>query len=191
MRLAQLGLELLGLVLWCLLYAAVAIAILGAAIFVTEKLQLPEWVNTILLIGVLLLMMPVLFVSMSLSRKIIYAIWPNTMKWRLRAVVNVDEAGVRCRQPGKREESITWSNLAQATLANEDGWPVGGQIWLLIGKDGTGAVVPTDAEGAAELLQAMQKRLPGFDNRTFAMAMGSVSGSWQIWPAAAHDKGTD
>lgn len=183
MRLAQLGLELLGLVLWCLLYAAVAIAILGSVIFVTEKFQLPEWANTSLLIGVLLLMVPVLFVSMSLSRKTIYAIWPKTMGWKPRGRVDVSDEGITSQTADGRTESVLWSDLAEALLVNEDAWPIGTQYWLLIGRNATGAVVPTSAEGAGGLLAAMQRRLPGFDNREVAVAMGSVSGSHRIWTA--------
>jgi hypothetical protein len=42
-----------------------------------------------------------------------------------------------------------------------------------------------------ELLVEMQKRLPGFDNRALIVAMGELSGSARIWPAASDDEGTD
>jgi hypothetical protein len=79
-----------------------------------------------------------------------------------------------------RVEKVLWSDLQEVHI-----------IWLLIRRNRTGAVVPSDADGAQELLVEMQKRLPGFDNRALIVAMGGLSGSARIWPAASDDEGTD
>jgi hypothetical protein len=81
----------------------------------------------------------------------------------------------------KVTETIAWADLNEVALVNEDAWPVGSQYWLLIGKRGGGAVVPSDAAGTGEMLRAMQDRLPDFDDLAVITAMGSTSGSYLVW----------
>jgi hypothetical protein len=104
--------------------------------------------------------------------------------------VEISGLSIESVRTGVPVEKVLWSDLQEVHIVNEDAWPIGTQYWLLIGRNRTGAVVPSDA-GAQELLVEMQKRLPGFDNRALIVAMGELSGSARIWPAASDDEGTD
>jgi hypothetical protein len=54
-------------------------------------------------------------------------------------------------------------------------------FWLLIGEDGKGCAVPSEAEGMKALLERLQ-RLPGFDNEAVIAAMGSTSNArFRVW----------
>ncbi len=96
-------------------------------------------------------------------------------------VVTVTEQGVSCRSRRGGTESVSWVALRQVVLQAVDRVPVGDVFWLLIGDDGTGCVVPMEAEGADALLENMQHRLPGFDNEAVVAAVGMLEGSVQVW----------
>ena len=103
--------------------------------------------------------------------------------------VTVTEQGVSCWSRRGGAESISWVALRQVVLQAVDGMPVGDVHWLLIGDDGTGCVVPIDADGADELLRSLQL-LPGFDNEAVVVAMGVLEGAelvWQRGPASVQD----
>lgn len=105
-------------------------------------------------------------------------------------VVTISEQGVSCRSRRGGTESVSWVALRQVVLQAVDFVPVGDVYWLLIGDDGTGCMVPIDAEGADGLLMSLQQRLPGFDNEAVAAAMGMLEGSVQVWqrdPEAGRD----
>ncbi len=79
-------------------------------------------------------------------------------------------------RPDGVQETVRWEDLAEVGIITTDEGPWSEDVfWLLIGSDGTsGCAVPQGAEGANELLAALQK-LPGFDNKTVIEAMGSTS----------------
>ena len=80
--------------------------------------------------------------------------------------------------------AIAWDQILQVALVAEDGFPVGGLWWVLIGADATGCRIPSDAQGNESLLEAMQDRLPGFDNQGVVAAMGALEGSKILWRKA-------
>lgn len=100
--------------------------------------------------------------------------------------VSVSEAGVVSRHPNGSEERVAWDELDMVGLRAEDAYPVGGTYWILIGKDETGCVVPSEAEGCDELLAAMQNRLPGFDNEAVIGVMGMLEGGTVVWKRAGN-----
>ena len=102
-------------------------------------------------------------------------------------VVSVTEDGVTCRSGRGKAESVSWAALRQVVLQAVDSVPVGDVFWLLIGDDGTGCVVPIDAEGSDELLARLQQRLPGFDNEAVAAMMGSLDGAAVVWQRETTD----
>jgi hypothetical protein len=85
------------------------------------------------------------------------------------------EVVTRFRPDGVRE-AVRWDDLAEVGIVTTDEGPWSEDVfWLLIGSDGrSGCAVPQGADGANELLVALQK-LPGFDNQAVIEAMGSTS----------------
>lgn len=111
-------------------------------------------------------------------------------------VVTVTEDGVSCRAVRGATESVSWAALQRVVLQAVDGFPVGDVYWLLMGDDGTGCIVPIEAEGADELLASMQHRLPRFDNEAVVAAMCALEGTAMVWerdpaPARAADAADD
>ena len=99
-------------------------------------------------------------------------------------VVTFNSEGIRCSQPNRKVESISWDKLDAVLLETTDDGPIGTDIyWLLLSKDMTcGCLIPQGATGDKELLGKMQKRLLNFDNEMLTNAMGSTSNQrFVIW----------
>jgi hypothetical protein len=95
-----------------------------------------------------------------------------------------DDKTITVRQPGGREETIAWSDLASVTVLTTDHGPFEIDLfWVFRDRNGhRGPVVPMGAAGEHELLKAMQSRLHGFDNMAVVEAMGATSNaSFVIW----------
>lgn len=90
-------------------------------------------------------------------------------------VVVTDGTVTRYRTDGV-QESIRWHDLSEVGLVTTDEGPYSEDVfWMLLGPDQkTGCAVPQSADGADNLLVALQK-LPGFDNEAVIKAMGSTS----------------
>jgi hypothetical protein len=98
--------------------------------------------------------------------------------------VTHDDKAIVLRQPNGAAEQILWSDLGSVSVITTDGGPFEADLfWVLAHRDGRrGPVVPMDAQGEHELLKAMQRRLPGFDNMAVVEAMGSASdASFVVW----------
>lgn len=83
--------------------------------------------------------------------------------------------------------SMLWSSLGNVAVMTTNLGPFQVDLfWVLTDKDGWQALmIPLDAQGERELLEAMQTRLPGFDNMAVIEAMSSSNnGVFQVWPAA-------
>lgn len=81
---------------------------------------------------------------------------------------------------------MLWSNLGNVTVMTTNLGPFEVDLfWVLTDKDGWQTLmIPMDAQGERELLEAMQARLPGFDNMAVVEAMSSThQGVFQVWPA--------
>lgn len=101
--------------------------------------------------------------------------------------VSFDDAGITVAYPGEAPRSIAWDALTMVGIRTTDGGPfVEDVFWGLHGAHGAPALVyPGGADGAGELLPAMQRRLPGFDSRQVVDAMGSAGDAFfLVWKKA-------
>ena len=96
-------------------------------------------------------------------------------------IVTATDHGISCRSARGVTESVSWASLRGVVLEAVDGVPVGDVYWLLIGDDGTGCMVAIEAEGADELLESLQQRLPGFDNEAVVSAVTMLEGRVMVW----------
>ena len=88
-----------------------------------------------------------------------------------RASVTFDDEAVTCRRPNGLVERVRWAELQVVLIETTDAGPWGDDVlWVLAG-EGSGCVVPSEAEGMGELLERLQ-RLPGFRNSAVIDAMG-------------------
>lgn len=96
--------------------------------------------------------------------------------------VEFDDEGVFRTMGDGREETVRWDQLVGIEIVTTDRGPfVDDVFWLLIGEDGTGCAVPSEAEGMQPLLKRLQE-LPGFDNDAVIAAMTSMSNArFHVW----------
>src|SRR5215813_13096380 len=89
-------------------------------------------------------------------------------------LVSFDEVRVVRTMRNGKTESLPWSDLQEVSIVTTDEGPFADDVfWVLTGASG-GCAVPTNARGAAQLLERLQQ-LPGFDNKVVIEAMGSAS----------------
>lgn len=99
-----------------------------------------------------------------------------------RYAVSVNDAGVACKRPGGKEESIAWPELRQVLIEySED--PLGLDVWVLLAERG-GCVVPVGTDAEEALRKAFAARLPGF-NWSAALDAARTRGPVQVWQVAA------
>lgn len=99
-------------------------------------------------------------------------------------VVTFDDEGVCCTKPGSKGEHISWEKLDAVLIETTDQGPTLPDVfWLLLTKDmSSGCVIPQGATGEKGLLEAMQKRLPGFNNDMLIKAMISTANQrFLVW----------
>lgn len=96
-------------------------------------------------------------------------------------LVTFDDATVTVTCPGRKTETVAWSDLVMVGIRIEDGFLP--EPWWVLGGSKSGCLFPTDAEGGREFLVELQRRLPGFDNRALIEVMGSVDRGRVLWEA--------
>jgi hypothetical protein len=99
--------------------------------------------------------------------------------------VSFDDEEIIVTLDGARRESVKWQDLITVGIRiDQDGF-LPATYWVLGGTNG-GCYFPTEAEGNQALLEALQTRLPDFDNRALIEAMGLMEGGRVVWqrPAA-------
>jgi hypothetical protein len=178
--LAELGRILLELLTFVLLYAAMATVIFSAGSGAIRLLQPDPFWETVIAVTSFLLCMAALWFALK---------WGNAIARRVgivqraqpRFFVQVTDEAIISSGENRPTEQVLWHDLTEVAIVNEDVWPIGFQYWLLVGAGGTGAVVHGEADGAAAMLEAMQARLPGFDNGAVIAAMGSLDGAFRVW----------
>jgi hypothetical protein len=96
--------------------------------------------------------------------------------------VTIDDRGVVRTMSDGKVESVRWDQLAEVQIVTTDQGPFTDDVfWLLIGEDGEGCAVPSEAPAAKELLERLQE-LSGFDNEAVIKAMGSTSNArFHVW----------
>lgn len=101
-----------------------------------------------------------------------------------RNVISFDSEQVCMTQPNGEMHAVRWADLTMVGIRTTDEGPfVADVFWGLHGADRAPAVVyPQGATGESELLEEMQKRLAGFDNRKLIEAMGCTGNAFfLIW----------
>jgi hypothetical protein len=89
--------------------------------------------------------------------------------------VSFDEQTIETVGKGGVAAAIAWDALARVSITTTDAGPYSTDLfWHLEDDAGHGLIVPMGAEGEHDLLQAMQRRLDGFDNMAVVEAMGST-----------------
>lgn len=92
-----------------------------------------------------------------------------------------DERIVRPLADGGHEV-IRWEQVETVSVVTTGDGPFAPDVYVLIQGDGTGCLVPTNADGAKELLVRLQA-LPHFNHEAFVHAMGSTGNAetlcWQ------------
>ena len=86
-----------------------------------------------------------------------------------------DDECIKRTLPDGNIETLLWVDLVEVGILTTDEGPVVDDVfWMLMGKDGGGCCVPSEANGMEELLDRLQE-LPNFDNEAVIQAMGSTS----------------
>lgn len=105
--------------------------------------------------------------------------------------VEFDDQEIRTMVRGAKREGIAWSAIDDVTIRiSDDSLPQ--PQWIIAGQTAEGikgVLVPNDADGLEELMEAMKQRLPGYDNdknyETVIAAMSAMEGSFHVWHRAA------
>lgn len=104
--------------------------------------------------------------------------------------VQVDDTGVIVVTNKGRDE-LRWDEVTRAHITTTSAGPWGEDVYFVLeGTEGKGCVVPHDAAVRTELLQEMQARFEGIDDRKVIEAMGSTSrATFIIWekPGAGNE----
>jgi hypothetical protein len=100
--------------------------------------------------------------------------------------LQVDEFGV-LRIDGKIREEVAWSELAEIRIITTSGGPFQEDVFFaLAASGGKGCLVPHAAAVRTKLLEELQKRFPGMDDKMIIDAMSCTSSnSFLVWKRAA------
>jgi hypothetical protein len=105
---------------------------------------------------------------------------------RRRENVQVDDSGVIVVADKGRDE-VRWADVTRVRIITTSAGPLGEDVFFVLETaTGKGCIVPHDAAVRTELLEEMQARLGGVDDRKVIEAMGSTSkNSFVIWESPA------
>lgn len=103
-------------------------------------------------------------------------------------VIVVDDWGVKRRLPDGKVEQVAWTDLVEVSIVTTDDGPFTEDLYfLLVGRNGSGCLVPSEAEESDQLYDHF-KDLPGFDYGKAIEASKSVENArficWQKNPTA-------
>jgi len=99
-------------------------------------------------------------------------------------VVKFDDEQIAVRYGNGTAKSLRWSDLVKVGIVTTDEGPMRPDVfWGLHSVDDAALVVyPQEAQGAQELLTALQTRLEQFDNEQVIRAMGSADNAqFVVW----------
>lgn len=94
--------------------------------------------------------------------------------------VEFDDAEVRVKLNGQLHEKLAWVDL-KAVGVKIDELFLPAPWWMLFASPESGCIYPSEAKGGSEMLEEMQRRLPGFDNHSVIEAMGLMEGGRLVW----------
>jgi hypothetical protein len=178
--LRDIGRIVLRLLIFGVLYAAMASAVFAIGFGAARWLRPDQFWETVIAVSTFGLCLPALWLALRWSSAMAPHM-PVSKPAEPRCSVQVTEEAIISSGENRPTEQVFWRDLTEVAIINEDAFPIGFQYWLLVGTGGTGAVVPSEAEGAGAMLEAMQARLPGFDNEAVIAAMGSIDGAFRVW----------
>jgi hypothetical protein len=101
---------------------------------------------------------------------------------RRREYVQVNDAGVIVVTDKGRDE-VRWADVTRARIITTSAGPWGEDVYFVLeSTEGNGCIVPHEAAARTKLLEEMQARLAGVDDRKVIEAMGSTSErTFVIW----------
>ncbi len=102
--------------------------------------------------------------------------------------VTADGTGIVCTYPDGAIMKVAWPEIARVEIRTTSGGPLVADVfWEIYATESTPRVVyPSGATGEQAVLDAMGARLPGFDHRAVAAAMGCAqSRTFTLWQIAA------
>jgi len=96
--------------------------------------------------------------------------------------LTIDAWGVT-RVAGDVREAVAWADLAWVRIYTTSAGPAAEDVFFALGAgNGKGCLVTQGMAVEAHLLQALQERLPGFDNEAVVTAMGSTTEAvFTVW----------
>ena len=101
-------------------------------------------------------------------------------------VVGFSKKTIEVTPPSGDKRVIAWQDIMQVAVRTTDEGPQKPDVfWELHGTDDAGTIVfPSGATGENRLIEAMQARLKGFDNKKLVAAMGSrTNQTFVLWEA--------
>jgi hypothetical protein len=98
-------------------------------------------------------------------------------------VVTFDDEWIVNKRPNGKIEKVKWNDLKAVIIETTDIGPFTPDLfWILVGDNESGCVFPLGATGEKEIMEAMQKRLSGFDNEKLIEATCSCNNNkFLIW----------
>ena len=98
--------------------------------------------------------------------------------------VGFDEDEIRCSYPEGVLRRLAWSDISRVDIRTTSEGPLLPDVfWGIHASGDTPPILfPQGATGEPELLQTLQRKLPGFDNEALGRAMGSTADrSFLLW----------
>lgn len=101
--------------------------------------------------------------------------------------VSFTDSTIVATYEGGERRTATWSELSKVGVTTTDEGPFAQDVfWGLHTGERVAVAYPQDAVGARELFNAMQARLPNFDNQAVIEAMGSTTNAhFVVWERAS------
>jgi hypothetical protein len=119
---------------------------------------------------------------------VVFALEPWILTWEIRKrgdVLQITDEGVLRRLARGDSEYVRWSDLREVSIVTTQGVSLAEEyFYVLAGTGSTGVIVGQALATQYDLLSHLNK-LPGFDHRNIATAMGSpVNQRFTLWRAA-------
>lgn len=97
--------------------------------------------------------------------------------------VSFSDSTIVATYEGGERRTAAWRELSKVGITTTDEGPFAQDVfWGLHAGERVAVAYPQDAVGARELLNAMQERLPSFDNHAVIEAMGSTTNAhFVVW----------
>ena len=95
--------------------------------------------------------------------------------------VRFDDDAIEVLTNDEPSSRVCWLDLLTVAITIEDHVFLTVPWWRLFARDGTSASWPSDALGWREVVDEMQRRLPGFDNAEVVRGMGMADGGVLVW----------